>query len=50
MRVAADKVDYVVNGTVVGSSPKTGLATDGIWGVRVNHLLDVNIDDVGVAR
>ena len=50
VRVAADKVDYVVNGTVVGSSPKTGLATDGVWGIRVNHLLNVNIDDVGVAR
>jgi len=50
VRVAADKVDYVVNGTVVGSSPKTGLATDGVWGIRVNHLLNVNVDDVGVAR
>ena len=50
VRVGADKVDYVVNGTVVGSSPKTGLATDGVWGIRVNHLLNVNVDDVGVAR
>ena len=50
VRVQADKVDYVVNGTVVGSSPKAGLATDGIWGARVNHLLDVNIDDIGVGK
>jgi len=50
VRVLADKVDYVVNGSVVGSSPKAGLTTDGIWGIRVNHLLDVNIDDVGVSR
>jgi hypothetical protein len=50
VRVGADKVDYAVNGTVVGSSPKAGLATDGIWGIRVNHLLNVNITDVGLAK
>jgi hypothetical protein len=50
VRVLADKVDYVVNGTVVGSSPKAGTTTDGIWGMRVNHLLDVTIDEIGVTR
>ncbi len=49
-RVLADKVDYVVNGTVVGSSPKAGMTTDGIWGIRVNHLLNVTIDEIGVTR
>ena len=39
VRVLADKIDYVVNGTVVGSSPKTGVTTDGIYGFRVNHAL-----------
>ena len=48
VRVLADKVEYAVNGTVVGSSPKAGTGTDGIWGIRVNHLLDVNIDEIGV--
>ena len=33
VRVLADKVEYAVNGTVVGSSPKAGLTTDGIWGL-----------------
>ena len=47
VRVAADKIDYVVNGMVVGSSPKTGINTDGIWGLRVNHALpDVSITDL----
>ena len=50
VRVQADKVDYAVNGTVVGSTPKAGLTTDGIWGIRVNHLLDVTIDEIGVTR
>src|SRR4029078_2028343 len=43
VRVLADKIDYVVNGTVVGSSPKAGTKTDGIWGIRVNHLLASHI-------
>src|SRR6266850_5807104 len=42
VRVGADKIDYVVNGTVVHSTPKSGLTanTDGIYGIRINHLLD----------
>ena len=51
VRVAADKVDYVVNGTVVGSSPKAQVAnTDGIYGLRVNHALEVHIDGVAAAK
>jgi hypothetical protein len=44
VRVGADKVDFVVNGTVVDSEPKAGMKTDGIWGIRVNHLLEVHVD------
>jgi hypothetical protein len=50
VRVLGDKVEYAVNGTVVGSSPKAGVTTDGIWGMRVNHLLNVQIDDIGVGK
>src|SRR3954447_13528485 len=50
VRVGADKIDYVVNGTVVGSSPKSGVKTDGIYGMRVNHLLEVQIDGVSAAK
>ena len=41
VRVQASKIDFVVNGTVVASTPRTGRAaqTDGIWGVRVNHVI-----------
>jgi hypothetical protein len=49
VRVGADKIDYVVNGTVVHSMPKGGVKTDGIYGIRVNHLLDVHIDGFGKA-
>ena len=52
VRVGADKVDFVVNGTVVHSAPKTGALakTDGIYGIRINHLLEVQIDNFGVSK
>jgi hypothetical protein len=52
VRVAADKVDYVVNGTVVHSTPKTGAAaqTNGLYGIRVNHRLEVKIDNFGLGK
>ncbi|HEY1336643.1 MAG TPA: hypothetical protein VGF59_03995, partial [Bryobacteraceae bacterium] len=38
VRVGADKIDYVVNGQVVHSTPKTGQTAqaDGIYGIRIN--------------
>jgi hypothetical protein len=52
VRVAADKVDFVVNGTTVHSAPKRGAlaSTDGTYGMRVNHFLNVQIDNVSVAK
>jgi len=52
VRVGAGKIDYVVNGTVVHSTPKTGLTakTDGICGIRVNHLLEVQIDGFAISK
>jgi len=41
VRVGADQVQFVVNGTVVHSAAKEGMAarTDGVYGVRVNHVI-----------
>ena len=50
VRVSADKIDYVVNGTVVGSSPKSAAKTDGVYGIRVNHLLEVHIDALSATK
>ena len=52
VRVSPDKIDYLVNGTVVTTTPKSGLTakTDGIYGIRVNHLLEVHVDGFGVAK
>lgn len=53
VRVGAQNVDFVVNGTVVHSAPKSGMAgrTDGIWGTRINHRIPgVLVEGLGVSR
>ena len=52
VRVAAAKIDYVVNGTVVHSTPKSGMTakTDGVYGIRINHQLEVHVDGLSVAK
>jgi hypothetical protein len=51
VRVGADKVDFVVNGAVVHSESKSALGkTDGTYGIRVNHLLDVQIDGLTASK
>jgi hypothetical protein len=52
VRVLADKIDYLVNGTTVHSTPKTGMTakTDGIYGIRVNHMLEVHVDGFGMTK
>ena len=50
--MGADKIDYVVNGEVVHSTPKTGSTAkrDGIYGIRINHLLEVQVDGLAVTK
>ena len=52
VRVGPGKIDFVVNGVVVHTAPKTGALakTDGLYGIRVNHLLEVQIDGLGVSQ
>jgi hypothetical protein len=52
VRVGADKIDYVVNGTVVHTTPKSGATakTDGIYGIRINHQLEVQVDGLAVSK
>jgi hypothetical protein len=53
VRVGANDTQFVVNGTVVHTAPKTGMAagTDGIWGVRVNHVIPgVRVEGLRVTR
>src|SRR6266699_3582149 len=52
VRVAADKGEYVINGKVVSTMPKSGPAakTDGIYGMRVNHMLEVQVDGFALSK
>lgn len=52
VRVMADKIAFVINGTVVTTVPKAGptAKTDGAYGMRINHQLDVQIDGFGVSK
>ena len=52
VRVAGNTVSYVVNGTVVHSAPKSGptATTDGLVGVRINHVLDVQVENFELVR
>jgi len=52
VRVGASETQFVVNGQVVHTAPKTGMAarTDGIWGVRINHVIPgVRIENLRVS-
>lgn len=52
VRVAGDTASYLVNGQVVHTAPKTAVSagTDGIVGVRINHLLDVHVEGFETQR
>jgi hypothetical protein len=41
----------VVNGAVVHSMPRSGaVKTDGAYGIRVNHLLEVQVDGLTASK
>ena len=48
VRFTADSAHFMVNGQTVKSTQRIG--ADGIYGVRVNHNLDVQVDNFGVTR
>ena len=52
VRVMPKQIEFVVNGTVVNTTPKTGPAakTDGIYGIRINHMIEMQIDGFGLTK
>ena len=52
VRVMADKIELFINGTLVNTLPKTGQTakTDGIYGIRVNHQLEVQVDGFALSK
>ena len=49
VRITADTIVYSVNGTTVHTMPRTGITTDGTYGFRINHRLEVQVDNFGVS-
>ena len=52
VRVQGEKIDFIINGTTVKTLAKTlpAAKTDGIYGIRVNHQLEVQIDGFGISK
>lgn len=55
--VSADKVECAINGTVVGSYPRSAVvaagklkSTDGVWGVRFGHNTEATISGLAMTR
>lgn len=48
IEVGEDEVRFFVNGEQVDTMPKDGLDTEGFVGLRVNHRLNLHIEDFGV--
>ena len=44
VEVDADQVRFLVNDTEVSSQPQSAVDTDGITGLRINHLLNVHVE------
>lgn len=44
VRVGAETVELDVNGETVHSMPRNDLSTDGVAGIRVNHMLDIHVE------
>jgi hypothetical protein len=45
-----DTVDFYINGEKVTTMPRSSLDTDGIVGIRVNHALEVHVEELEVER
>lgn len=50
IRVRANDVQFLMNGTVVMTAPKSEVHTEGIAGMRINHNLDIEISSFQVSR
>lgn len=46
VQVGPNDVQFLVNGTVVSTQPRSAIDTEGTTGLRVNHFLDVHIDSL----
>jgi hypothetical protein len=50
VEVAADEVRFSVNDVEVATLAAEGLDTEGIFGLRVNHNVNIHVTNLDVAR
>ena len=48
VEVGNDQVRFLVNDTEVSTQPRSAVDTDGLTGLRVNHFLNVHIDNLNL--
>ncbi|HEX9692217.1 MAG TPA: hypothetical protein VGA22_08970 [Gemmatimonadales bacterium] len=48
--VGADSIAFYINGALAARIPKDGVQTSGIVGLRVNHRLNLHIEELTVTR
>ncbi len=49
LEAVGDELSFSVNGEQVWTGPREGLSTDGIFGLRVNHALNLHVTTIGSA-
>ena len=50
IRVAGDKVSFLIGGTQVRELPRAWVTSDGVAGIRINHNLDVQVTGFDVKK
>ena len=48
--VGARDVTFLVNGTAVHTMPRNQLRTDGVAGLRINHMLDTHVEKLELTK
>lgn len=50
VHVMNDTISFIINGTTVHSVGKQGLKPDGIYGLRLNHAVDLMMEELNLAE
>jgi hypothetical protein len=48
--VGPENIAFIVNGATVQTVPRSGLTTDGVVGIRINHMLDTHVEKLELTR
>lgn len=48
VRAGEREVEFLVNGSVVHTMPRSAVDTDGVVGLRINHMLDLHVETLAI--